>query len=83
MEALEVVGVKDAPLEGAGVFPFEPDGGLWDCSLLLSWVEDMAVAGWLADWLACSNAGGSSPIWSCYFAVFRVANRARVDALAT
>lgn len=38
---------------------------------------------WLADWLACSNAGGSSPIWSCYFAVFRVANRARVDALAT
>lgn len=69
MEALDVVGVKDAPLEGAGVFPFEPEGGLWDCSLLLSWVEDMAVAGW--------------PIWSCYFAVFRIANRARVDALAT
>lgn len=32
------------PFEGAGVFPFEPEAGLWDCSLLLSWLEDMAVA---------------------------------------
>lgn len=33
-----------ADVDGAGVLPLELDVGLCDCSLVLSWVEDMVAS---------------------------------------
>lgn len=48
-----------AAVEGAGVLPLELEVGLCDCSLVLSWVDDI-VAGWEVMQAVCQ--GWISPL---------------------